>query len=367
MYVAKNNVAYCLITSYQTGGKREWMHEAGSCIFRTFWVYRGIDYFYNIIKSKNISFFCLQSKKGMWEIAAEYVRIGLREWEERFMNNISCTVYLNMSSRRRVTLCNHNFSEEGIYHPDRVMQEYDLLYMQNGHWDIVEDGKSYRVGPNQVILLEPGKRHYSTNRCEPSMRNAYIHFACEPGDGVVLDDGRGADPGVEQGMEAGSSLAIGKVTDCNGQHEVLHLFEQIIDAFFAKEGCDRELRMGILMDQLLLLLADQRQMETAPSDVWVQEIIHRIHCHPEVFLSPQELADSYHVSVRTLSRRFKAQTGMSVHQYQIDCKLDMAYDEIPFVPNRTMRDIAKGYGFYDEFQFSKLFKRRFSIPPSARR
>ena len=37
-------------------------------------------------------------------------------------------VTLSMDRRRRVTLCNHNFSHEGILHPDRVMDEYDLLF-----------------------------------------------------------------------------------------------------------------------------------------------------------------------------------------------------------------------------------------------
>jgi len=85
------------------------------------------------------------------------------------------------------------------------------------------------------------------------------------------------------------------------------------------------------------------------------------------FYSASELADSYYVSVRTISGRFKKATGESVHQYQINLKLDMAYDELPFSPNRPIRDVAKSYGFYDEYQFSKLFKRRFGIAPSQRR
>ncbi len=40
---------------------------------------------------------------------------------------------------RQVTLCNHNFSHEGVLHPDRVMDEYDLLYLQSGTWTICEE------------------------------------------------------------------------------------------------------------------------------------------------------------------------------------------------------------------------------------
>lgn len=258
-------------------------------------------------------------------------------------------ITLSMEKRRKVTLCNHNFSEEGIYHPDRVMTEYDLLYMQNGEWDIMEEDACYHVAPGHVLLLEPGKRHYSLNKCSPMMRNVYIHFS------------------EEEILSSTQTLTIAKLTDCTDNHEILHDMERIIDVYFSANYENRELRLSILLDELLVALSDINRSKEKEHDIWIQEIIHRIHCNPERFFSPKELADSYHVSERTLSRRFKAETGQSVHQYQLKYKLQTAYDVLPHSLNRPLRDIAKSYGFYDEFQFSKLFKREFGIAPSKRR
>lgn len=259
-------------------------------------------------------------------------------------------VILSMDRRRRVTLCNHNFSHEGILHPDRVMDEYDLLFMQEGEWDIIEDEVTYHLVPGSVLLLEPGKHHYSIEKCSPMMRNVYIHFANED----------------ENSCE--SSIRIPKLVQTADNREIHHAFERVIDAFWSRDDEQlKQLRCSMYLEALLLKLSDIGNVTSGKTDILVSEIIHRFHCEPERFLSPEELALNYNVSVRTISGRFKEQTGMSLHQYQLHVKLDMAYDILPISPGRSLHDIALSYGFYDEFQFSKLFKRQFGISPSERR
>jgi len=272
-------------------------------------------------------------------------------------------IVLSMDKRRRVTLCNHNFSIEGVLHPDRVMDEYDLLFMQEGEWDILEEEPGdesqvniYHLIPGSVLLLEPGKHHYSIEKCTPMMRNVYIHFAQEVGDG---DTHSGSDF---------PKMTVPKLTQTADNKDIHHGFEKVIDAFWSHED-DRtkELRSSMYLESLLMKLSDIGKAEGGRADILVSEIIHRFHCEPERFLSPEELAQNYNVSVRTISGRFKTQTGMSIHQYQLQIKLQMAYDMLPISPGRSLHDIALSYGFYDEFQFSKLFKRRFGISPSERR
>lgn len=263
--------------------------------------------------------------------------------------NMNDIVYLSFEKRRHVTLCNHNFSQEGIFHPDRIMPEYDLLYMQNGSWDIIEDDNIYHLEPGSVLLLEPGKHHYSKTKCSPMMRNVYIHFSYE-----------------EDNIDS-SKLPIPKLINTSNNPEIRHSFERIIDAFWSVDNTTKELRCSLLLENLLLQLSDFNHTSNNNTDILISEIIHRFHCEPEKFFSPSELAKDYQVSVRTISGRFKSVTGQSIHQYQIQLKLDMTYDLLPIAPGRSLHDIALSYGFYDEFQFSKLFKKRFGISPSKRR
>ena len=274
---------------------------------------------------------------------------GMNESLNKIMN-VSNVVNISMNNRRRVTLCNHNFSLEGILHPDRVMDEYDLLFMQDGEWDIIEDEITYHLVPGSVLLLEPGKHHYSIEKCSPMMRNVYIHFA------------------KDEDADKGLCLSIPKLIQTADNREIHHGFEKVIDAFWSRdEESIKALRCSLYLEELLMKLSDLGRLSNGRADVLVSEIIHRFHCEPERFLSPEELAINYGVSVRTISGRFKEQTGMSIHRYQLQVKLEMAYDLLPISPGRSLHDIALSYGFYDEFQFSKLFKRQFGISPSERR
>lgn len=259
--------------------------------------------------------------------------------------------YLAVNERRKVTQCNHNFSKEGIYHPDRTLNEYDLLYMQEGIWDIREDNQIFHVEPNTILVLEPGKHHKGISLCQPNMRNMYVHFSVLKGDGEA----------------SSQNLCLKKLTDCTKNRFISHYMEQIIETFWSSSSPLRELRLSALLDMLLTEIAGENGNPVSTSDVMIEEIIHRFHNHPGCFFGVEELANSYHVSERTLSSRFKKATGQTVHQYQLTLKCNMAYDMLPLNPGRGLRDIAVSLGFYDEFQFSKLFKRQFGISPSERR
>ena len=41
-------------------------------------------------------------------------------------------LYFSIEQKHIITQCNYNYSPEGIYHPDRVMKEYDFLLLING-------------------------------------------------------------------------------------------------------------------------------------------------------------------------------------------------------------------------------------------
>ena len=275
------------------------------------------------------------------------------------MNN--AMILLDLTDRRKVTICNHNFSREGILHPNRILDEYDLLLMQNGEWDIIEDNITYHLVPGSVLLLEPGKHHYSITKCSPMMRNIYIHFEYKTTDITCLFENSLPETNCNY-------LSVPKFCQTTKHSDIQHCFEKVIDSFLAKDSADKNLRLSLSLETLLLKLSDFSQaVYVTKTDILISEIVHRFHCELDIFISPEELAKNYNVSVRTISGRFKKNTGMSIHQYQLQLKLNMAYDILPHSPGRSLRDIALSLGFYDEFQFSKLFKRQFGISPSERR
>lgn len=257
--------------------------------------------------------------------------------------------YMYACANRKVTLCNYNYSKEGIYHPDRIMDEYDMLYLTSGNWNIYEDDNLYNVSAGQILLLEPGKHHYSLTKCSPEMRNVFLHLEKLRGDGIKTE----------------SSLLIPKLSDCSADPDIYNIFEQIIELFWSEKADLKEFRINALLNRLLLKLNDISAKISASSDPVISDAIFRFRSNPDIFFSPETLAGDYGLSLRTMSSKFKKATGTSIHQYQLNQKLDMAYDALMQNPARSIKDIAISYGFYDEFHFSKLFKRKFNVSPST--
>lgn len=88
-----------------------------------------------------------------------------------------------------------------------------------------------------------------------------------------------------------------------------------------------------------------------------------MHSDMSRFYTLEEAAALAGMQVRTLSARFRRAMGKSVHQYQLDMKLEAAYGALG-TGNYTVKQIADYYGFCDPYYFSRVFKKRYGLAPS---
>ena len=89
-----------------------------------------------------------------------------------------------------------------------------------------------------------------------------------------------------------------------------------------------------------------------------------IHSNPEKFFSNKELAEMTNVSVKTAETKFKSVQGKTIHQYMLEFKIKEAISYFDIFPEISIKKIAYNLGFYDEYHFSKQFKKIIGISPS---
>ena len=264
---------------------------------------------------------------------------------------------LPVSMERRVTLCGTNVYPEPELHPDRIMPEHDLLYIYHGEQKVGQDDTVYTLRSGDLMFLRAGRHHYGPERCSVNLRSMFIHMNRLPEDRSAVE----LTAAEAKGFASGTRLCLPTVIHCGQDDTISSLFRSIIDTYWTpREDGERSrtLMLNTLLNELCYLAVSVQQ----PEEEWSVDLIRLFHEHPDKTYSLAELVERTGMPERTLSAKFQTVTGKTVHQYQMDLKLDEAY--------RALRDgagavktVSERYGFCDPYYFSRMFKRKFGFPP----
>ena len=263
----------------------------------------------------------------------------------------------NLRERHRITLTNICYFENAYSHPDRVMKEHDLVYMLEGGWGIGQDGISYQLLPDDVIILQAGGHHYNVSDTFPKTRTVYIHAEIADGDCFVNN--------ASENSEA--CLYLATKISCRGYNKPKEIFNQIMSEFWSTRN-QRNIKLSVLFDLLLCELSMIEHIQQNPEkNDCIYGSLYMIHTNPQKFYKVRELAEAFYVSEKYLENAFRKHTGKSVHEYQTAKKIDMIKTRIQMDPYMTFEEIAREYGFYDAFHLSKVFKKLTNISPKEYR
>ena len=265
---------------------------------------------------------------------------------------------LPLSLERRVTLCGTNVYPTPSVHDDRVMEEHNLLYILDGEWEIGQDGKAYRLKSGDMMLMRAGSHHYGISPCSVNMRNMFIHFTGMAGDRAAVTLG----PEEVRSYADGNTVCLPTVIHCGSNNAISVIARNIINIFWwQRDDCERTLSLNI--NCLLSELAYIARNSLSQSEEWITRLLQEMRMNQSRFVSLEEAADMAHMSVRTMSARFKRIMGKTLHEYQLSMKLEMAYHALG-TGRYTVREVAQTFGFCDPYYFSRTFKKAYGMSPS---
>lgn len=290
---------------------------------------------------------------------------------------------LDNTAKRTITSCNFNQHIQSL-HPDRIMKEHDLIYIREGCWSIAQDGINYELKPGDVILLQSGHHHYGMKPCKSVVRTCFIHFNALPGDRVSAKNPVMENSDAEESETENENVwAFPMVVHCQGRPMVEHYFKRVIYSYWS-DAANASRKAGAYLDLLLCEICDRIYDEIpfekrsdkrheagsaagnrTDSTSLAADIKLQIKMNPDRFISNEEFAKKYFCSVRTISSKFKAETGTSLHAWQIAMKCRMADELMRSDPGLTLKEIAANYGFYDEYHFSKCYKKIYGRSPKG--
>lgn len=265
---------------------------------------------------------------------------------------------LSCSQKRIIENCNFNTLDNAVQHPNRILSDtHDLLYILEGSWEVIQDSEVFSLNKDDVILLHAGHHHYGKTCCKPNTVCMFIHFNKLSGDCFSSKS--------VKDITWNDAVKINSTVSCKNNPGIKKLFKKIINTYHSNTS-NRDIKLFALLTELFCELSDTSgSLNNSTEDEVIYDIINTIRISPEKNFTVKDFAEKHYLSETALTKRFKKATDTTIHSYQIDTKMTMAYNLISTDETVKIKNVATLFGFCDEYHFSKLFKKKFGVSPSA--
>jgi len=253
---------------------------------------------------------------------------------------------IDINNTHKIESANYITNVEPRLHPNRIMEEHDFLYILDGTWEIYENDVAYQLAGDDLLILTAGAHHYGLTPSNAGNRHMYIHLY------------------AEQSSSSSDTVVLDSLYHCANNPQIKHYFKEIISTYWSEDSM-KEIRLSLLFSLFICELDSLKHSHNVPNryaDI-ISKVIDTLQTNPQIIYSCKEMADQFFICSRTLSNMFMQTYGVSFYSYQINLKMEMVRQYLSDHPDELLINVAKNFGFYDEFHLSKSYKKKFGMPP----
>lgn len=258
---------------------------------------------------------------------------------------------------------------------ERVIFDYELLYIMEGEVFITIEGQSYDGKPGDVFLFKPKQRHSIRLTGNSRVRQPHIHF-----DLFYLPDS----PEVRVSFKPLEKMSEYELTlfreDITGHPDTalpnriyvrnIGYFEdmlfEIIKEYSAKLPY-YEINVRGLFLKLWTFILRENNFSLNPVAFSNIEELDRIrdylNCNTDREVSLNELSRHFKMSKYHLARQFKKAFGMTPIHFNHLVRVEKAREMVQY-SGRSLTEISEIFGFNSINAFSRAFRNIEGVPPS---
>lgn len=219
-------------------------------------------------------------------------------------------------------------------HPDRVISTYELIFVLHGTVCITEEKQVYHLKKNDLLLLEPGRRHFG-HQASSNTSFFWVHFKSDSQWEFLLK---------QQNIPDAYNLSL--------------LFKQLMHYLTENQS-------GECLDYLtrLILIECLSAKKRKDANSIMAEIAAWIKANRDLPLSVNGISKRFGYNADYLSRLFKLGYQKSLKAYISDVKMDYI-KQLLLTTDLSLTDISCQAGFEDYKYFLKFFKYHEGITPT---
>ncbi|MGN7357503.1 AraC family transcriptional regulator [Paenibacillus sp. SAF-054] len=243
------------------------------------------------------------------------------------------------------------------YKIERSLSHYQIKYVLRGSGYLELDGKTYKLNPKELFLLDLSHKHKYYADPEDPWELLWVRFG-----GLQV-------PYYFELLDA----AEHPVLQTGNADLMLALFRQLYEIFqFRPPGLEfmaSSLITQIFTELLVTLLDTNKHEPMSLDNVYPEEIrlaLEYIEAHYHTDIKVEDVANFVHLSPYYLSRLFKRYTCHTIMEYVIKYRIIISKQLLTSTP-MPISEIAQHVGMCHQSYFSMLFKKYEGVSPNQYR
>lgn len=229
-------------------------------------------------------------------------------------------------------------------------KDYYLLYCTSGAMMLRLEGEERRMGAGDLAILPPNTPYYYEFDGTGELIYLWTHFTGSAAEDFIQRVG----------------LTVNRLLSVGSDEALAVAFRNLTASFTQMDEWQQTEAAGRLLVLLSMLGRAVKGKHVHSATVPVRRSMAYMEAHYTSPLTLTELAAIECLSVSRYSALFRSCTGISPKDYLIRLRLSGAMELL----NRTemsISQVAQAVGYADPLYFSRLFKTRIGVPPSAMR
>jgi len=238
---------------------------------------------------------------------------------------------------------------------------YEFYVIMNGHVTMHIEKESCSLQVGDILLIPPGVRHHTSITSEDSPYQRFVFWISKKYFKQLLQISPDYEYLMQQAAPEKHFLFHTDIISRNAIYaKMWQLLEELHSNRFGKTSMVHA-HVSYLILYLNRTAYEQTQALPAPSNKSLYEQLRAyIGSHIKEELSLEQLSSVFFVSKYHIAHVFKANFGLSIHQYILKKRLDMAKDAIL---SNNITDAYLACGFKDYSSFYRAFKKEYGLSP----
>lgn len=243
-------------------------------------------------------------------------------------------------------------------HLTRNLIDFELMAVTSGELYIADSKKEYVIKKGEYLLMSPDKFQHGYKQCD--CKFYWLHFSVPNHSFQLLEESKFS--------YHSDKIYIPSTGKLSFMERIIVLMKQLQDSDkrYHNDFLNDSLTCAIVYELYCQGTVYKKYHDQKKSLQIYNDIIDYISYHACENIRVSQIADYFGYNEKYLSTLFKKLSGISLKQFMLRAKMDVAKAELTDT-NHSIAQIAYNVGFNDTHNFTNSFKKITGLSPSAYR